>query len=223
MTRRTAPFVLVLGIAAVVASFGLTEPQEADPAVPAPASDIEILPWDVATVIGASVLVMRGVDDPNETFPVIVAPEAAAGLQEPDFRYAGFVLSGATVTDYRESVDPPESVSLGVVLGFVDAAGRRATVSLFVDYEFSGDSLSVGRASALPLGPDVPEVRLFVVPVEAVPADAFRPETTLHELLSLAAANDVANRTGGETTLLRDYYLLGFVVDRLWPDAAVEL
>ena len=174
-------------------------------------------------MIGASVLRMRGVEDSDQTFPVVF-DSASTDLAEPEFRYDGFVLSAIAVTDYRESVEPPETVSLEVVLSFVDIVGRRATVSLFVDYGFSDSTLNVSEAVAVPLGPDIPEVRMFVVPVDAMPPDAFRSDTTQFELLRLAAANDVAGRQGESLgSVPQEYYLLGFVVDRLWPDAIVEL
>lgn len=189
-----------------------------------PVVSLDELPLDLSLVIGASVLRMRGVDDPETTWPIIFSSPAGAGLQEPDFDYDGFTLVGVALTDWDLLAAAPPTLTLNALLIFGDPAGRRATMSLIADYGFTEENMVIGSASALTLAPPDPEVRLFIVPAEDVPDDVLDVEAGELELLHHVAAHAVGvSGSAQPPTTARDYYVFAFIVDRLPPDAQVQL
>lgn len=185
---------------------------------------IDQLPWHVPMVVGASVLGMRGNDRPADIWPVVIAPPAAAGLRDPEFLYSGFSLADVAVIDTRMSERLPGGIALRALLTFVDGAGRRARTLLGVHYTISERDVEIAEANVLPVAPARPEARLFIVPAEAFPGPVLDTVSDPLELLRQVSAKAVTGPAAGRVTRAPgDYTVFAFFLDRLPPDAEVQL
>ena len=180
---------------------------------------VDDLPYHVSMIVGASVLAMRGRDTPEAVWPVWIASEARAALQEPEFRYQGFALAATGLAEFDGPTTDPETASLSAVLDFVDDAGRRASAALLVEYGFTSERLEIREAEVVALAPARPEVRLFMVPADAFPGSALQSKGNGLELLRAV----VENASNEAWPLPREYYIFAFIADRLPPDAVLEL
>ena len=109
------------------------------------------MPWDATMVFAASVLTMRGRDETTDLSPVVLTPAAKKALRKPAFRFDGFKLAGYNLTAYGEPSPFTDALMASAILTFIDAADRRATVSLVVDYGFVGRKIEIKSANVLTL------------------------------------------------------------------------
>ena len=193
--------------------------QEADGGPRLRTAAVNDLPYHVSMIVGASVLAMRGRDTPEAMWPVRIATEARAALQEPEFGYEGFALVATGLASFDEPSTDPETASLSAVLDFIDDAGRRASAALLVEYGFASEWLEIREAEVVALAPTRPEVRVFIVPVDEFPGGALQSEGDGLELLRAV----VENASHEPSSLQREYYIFAFGADRLPPDAVLEL
>ncbi|HJO73923.1 MAG TPA: hypothetical protein QGH84_01745 [Rhodospirillales bacterium] len=178
------------------------------------------IPWHATMAIGAAVLSMRGQAKPVDLFPVSLSPEAAKDLQDPDFRYEGYALSGLAITEFQASTAQPGAVEISALLTFSDAIGRRVSTMLAVRYGFSGRNVKILKASVLPVAPSKPLAKIFIVPAKDVPSNFLQLDE--REMLTHVAAKAV-RRSGNIQKTKKDYYVFAYYLDRLPADAEVQL
>lgn len=182
------------------------------------------IPFDATMVIAASVLAMRGRDDSKTLAPVVVAPAAKAALSEPAFRYDGFTLTGIWLTNYAVTSPSADAVSVDALLGFADAVGRHATISLAADYGVAPRKIEVKSASAVTVAAESPLVRLSVVPATAFPDGVLSPELDWPQLARVVADKALTPEAAKRLPLApEDLYVFAFFQDRLPPDAEVQI
>ena len=188
-----------------------------------PLLTIDQLPAEVSLVISASVLNMRGEDDPETIWPVSFSSEADAGLKEPGFNYDNFLLIGAGLRDWGVSTDDPSLYSLSAMLVFADPIGRRTTVMLVADYKITDKNLDVTNAAALTMTPPAPEARIYVVPVNNFPATLLEVKTDEAEFFNTVVDRAVGAGEKAVASTPEDYYVFAFVLDRLTGDSKFQL
>lgn len=177
------------------------------------------VPTELSLVISASVLSMRGEDDPETIWPVSISPEAAAGLKDPNFAFDGFTLLGTGLRSWDMVSDDPPLYTLSAVLVFADEVGRRATMSLVADYSISDQNLKIERAVALTMAPPSPETRIYVVAAKDIPGSLLERSADQLELFRTVADRAVHSAGGAP----QDYYVFAFVIDRVSPDSQFQL
>lgn len=181
------------------------------------------VPTELSLVISASVLSMRGEDDPEAIWPVSISPEAAAGLKDPNFAFDGFTLLGTGLRSWDMVSDDPPLYTLSAVLVFADKVGRRATMSLVADYSISDQNLEIERAAALTMAPPSPETRIYVVMAKDIPDSLLEGSTDQLELFRTVADRAVHGAGGAIASSPQDYYVFAFVIDRVSPDSQFQL
>ncbi len=188
-----------------------------------PLLSVDELPAELSLVISASVLSMRGEDDPEAIWPVDISSEAAAGLKDPGFAYEDFRLVGAGLRDWGVASQDPLLYNMSVLLVFADQIGRRATVMLVADYGFSEKNLEIKNAAALTMAPPNPESRIFVVPAKDFPASLLDAGSGAVALFRNVAERAIGVGGGSAPSTPEDYYVFAFVLDRLPADSQFRL
>ena len=185
---------------------------------------VRAIAWDTSAVIDASALSMRGITDPSLHWPVRFSETAQKVLREPHFRFQDFDLS--TVGVRRTAAPParPDLRSLEAALGFADAFDRKTDVALRAEYFLSENGIEVTRADVMSIVPPEPRVRILFVPVADISETDLQNGPIETDMLQLALDRSL-DRTGISTVPAgpADYYVFAFFLDRLPPDAAVEL
>jgi hypothetical protein len=180
-----------------------------------------LLPADWRAVTGAIALRLRG---DSATDPVVFAPEVGERLDSGAGFYDGFGLDGITIGSYGDSPYDDAAVNLTGLLHFADDVERRAVVAYAADYRLERNRIVVDRADATPLFLPDPEAELFFVPADKVPADLLVGNSGFAGIAALVWQNAVSFELpwqvpSGEA----DYVAIALFLDRVAPDAVVEL
>jgi len=180
--------------------------------------------WDTSAVIDASALVMRGIDNSSQLWPVRFSDAALKTLREPHFRFEGFSLSAAGGRRLPAASVAPAMRGFDAVLKFTDILGRRTAVALRAEYDLSNGGLQVGRADVMSIVPERPTVRFLFVPAADLPSSSVTSHPKDTDFLRLAMSKAVAGpgrpvAPTGPT----DFYVFAFFLNRLPPDANVEM
>ena len=173
----------------------------------------EELPWEITAVIGGAVLEIRKLEETGPMWPVQFDDKVARALKESEFRYQGFGLSAVAVTSYQRAFSG--AMDLSALLIFVDGDGRRGIVSLVLSFLISGDGLQVVSADLALMAAPNPRARLVITPA------GLSANANFAGLLSAAAENEITPRTAA--SFLQDFEVSAFFLDRLPPDAQVQI
>jgi len=187
-----------------------------------PVTGIDGMPLELSLVFGAAVMRMRGLDDPEAASAIILSPSATNALKSPGFNLETFTLIGTALTDWSKLSDKPLAYSINAMLIFADPVGRRATLSLVADYHIQPDHIEISNASLLPMTPPDPDIVLFVVPAKDVTDDILTGRVSDAAFLEFMSEKAVTKQ-GDAPSTEQDYYVFSYSIDRLLPDAYVEL
>jgi hypothetical protein len=179
---------------------------------------------DSLAVTGAVAQLLRGRTDAAAVAPAVVPAALAEPVAGQAFLYDAFDLDGVSIGNYGPAADGA-GINLTGMLHYADPWGRRAVSSFGADYVVAGETLAVSRLDARPLYMPLPEVALFYVPAAAVPASTLRAlPRTFDAFYALAADHAVVfDPPWGVPTEPAEYYVLAFFMERVAPDARVEL
>jgi hypothetical protein len=182
----------------------------------------EDLPDEINIVLASVVLKMRGLSETRNKAPVHFSDQSLRALNPPPFILEPFSMIGSIITNWGIRQSEPPSIALDALLSFADPLGRRATMSLGVDYTITSSAIEILDVTLLTVPPPDPEVRFFVIPTAQLPADFFsmepRPEA-LHKLIN----ENAFGTTRVPPPIHQSYYVLAYFVDRVRSDANVGL
>lgn len=155
---------------------------------------------------------------------ISLAANADVQIGEKDFKYGGFGVKKSSVLRYVSPADADNARTLAGQLDFEDAIGRKTSVLYIAQYHFVDGSLVIDQASAATLYSTFPDVRMYVVPAEAVMAAPGGLPQTHSGLLEFVLAEGV--RWGPSTPVppgINDYVVFIFLKDRVSPSAKITL
>jgi len=218
LLSRTVAFLcvgLVLGPAFAATSFAETLEELV----------IEGITPDALAVTGAVAQLLRGRSEPAAVAPVVVSGALAEPVTGHSFLYDPFDIAAVSIGNYGPVAGGGGKINLTGMLHYNDAWGRRATASFGADYAVAGQALVVENLDARPLHLPLPEVELFFVPAAQAPVDVVRAlPRTFDPFYAFAHEYAVAfDPPWGVPSAPAEYYILAFFMERISPDARVEM
>lgn len=100
-----------------------------------------------------------------------------------------FILRKISIRRDAAGSDNPLHRRITAVFEMADVLGRRAFVNIAADYLIEDDVLLVRQAAALPVYPQVSDVRFMVVPAKRLPSLKILARLTFSELFTIVAEN----------------------------------
>ncbi len=182
----------------------------------------EQIPDEIKLVLGAVMAHMRGGLDQRIKAPIIFSENALAGSRLVPFILDPFTMIGSVITDWGVRENVPPAIALDALLNFVDPMGRRATLSLVIDYMITKSAVEVIDVTIEAVPPPNPEVRYFFIPEENLPTDVFSQKSSSEKFHRIIKENAVV--IGPEILAgPKPYFVLAYVVDRVRPNAEIDL
>jgi peptidoglycan hydrolase-like protein with peptidoglycan-binding domain len=201
------------------------------------------IPDDIKAVTAAIVQQLR--KDSTGIPRVDFNPSGVHLLAEDNFNYQGFAVTDNIIQDLW-FMDTERNSSLRRLEGsliFRDILGRRAFTHYFIDYELFDDNIVILNSVARPVDPIFPNTQAFIVEAADLQAIAnLNPDFNRFyaEVLSRAVSMTPTSeermirqeleemsffeRIRKTPSTERDYYyMIIFVMDRIMPDAGIEV
>lgn len=185
---------------------------------------VELTP-DVDWVIGAIATRMQNKPiDPSAGRYISFKGDLGQRIPEARFHYEGFTLDTIAVDAYHSLASDPARRWVSAILRFRDIIGRIATAAVRAEYHMQGERITIESAFIAPLSAPVPRIDFFYVPARALPAQILGKRTTHSELWNnVVRHSQRLNRPEEWPPGTNDYLVFAFVMDRLAPDASLEL
>jgi len=180
---------------------------------------------DVDWVIGAIATRMRDEPIPGEARKYL---SFSGGLErripEERFHYPGFTLDTVAIDVYHSLESDPDRRWVSAMLRFQDLLGRRADAAVRAEYRMQGETIIIDSAVVAPLSARAPRVDFFYVPADGLPGRVLHTPTTHGELWNEVVEHSLRlNRPEEWPQGEHDYLVFAFVMDRLAPDASLNL
>ena len=201
------------------------------------------VPPDVRMVTAAIVLQLR--NDPSGIPNVSFDASGVHIVSEADFDYQGFSVTSVLLEEHWVHDTGNDSFICRVEgsLVFEDILGRRALNHFLADYELFSGKIVILNSVARPIDPIFPETQAFIVKAEDLQAivnlnpdfTRFYTETVSRAVSMTPTPEERRLRQELEqmslferirrapTTERYDYFMIIFVMDRIMPDAGVEV
>jgi hypothetical protein len=201
------------------------------------------VPRDVSLATAAIIKKMR--HEPGGVPGVSFSSPGSYQIPDRDFDWQGLSVTKITIVDHwaRKSGKGWHSSKLRGVLQFSDTLGRRALVDYLVDYRFSRRKVVIDRARVMPVAPLFPNTQAFFIQADKlkeivaaqpdfvsfytrIVSDAYSmnptpEEVKEHQALKKKGFFDRLTYSSGKER--KDIFVLVFVMDRLTPDAALDV
>ena len=198
------------------------DPAQETPEPPVASEEVESKRPDIAAVVYAAALQMRG--SSVDTSPVSFSAAAQQALREESHIYRGFGRPLYSVLRFVQSAGQENVYDLGVAMFFVDAGLRRSAVYGELTYTLGETQIAVQSARLSPIVPDRPQTVLSIVPADRVPNDLLQTYPTHAELLPWVVANALS--AGEQATVpsgKKPYYIFAASLDRWAEGAKLEI
>ncbi|NNL65122.1 MAG: hypothetical protein HKP30_02660, partial [Myxococcales bacterium] len=145
-------------------------------------------------------------------------------IPEERFRYAGFTLRTIAVDGHHALETDPDERWVSAVLRFRDAIGRQASAAVRAGYRMQGERIVIDWAFIAPLAAPAPRIDFFYVPASRFPDPILRKRTSHAKLWDEVVKRSLRLARPDEWPVgEQDYLVFAFVMDRLAPDARLEL
>jgi len=192
------------------------------PEPPVASEEIESKRPDIAAVVYAAALQMRG--SSVDTSPVSFSAAAQQALRQETHIYRGFGRPLYSLLRFVRSDGQENVYDLGVAMFFVDAGLRRSAVYGEFTYALGETQIVVQSARLSPIMPDRPQTVLSIVPADRVSNDLLQTYPTHAELLPWVVVNALS--AGEQATVpsgKQPYYIFAASLDRLAEGAKLEI
>ena len=201
------------------------------------------VPGDIRMVTAAIVKKLR--QDPAGFPGVAFDPAGSHYTPETSFDYQGFSVSTVSIVDHwaKETGNKSFACRLHGVLTFDDALGRRTLLDYVADYELFQNKVVILKSQILPIPPIFPRTQAFFIDAgkfqkildqrpdfssfyAQVVTKAHNMTPTPEERKARQARqsmNFVERLKSDAAVQRKDHFLVIFVMDRLTPDAELEV
>ncbi len=180
------------------------------------------IPADAKIAVNALVMAMRGHTPNRAVLPALFAEGVRESVSDPRFRYQGFVLIKIGVSGLSNVKGVPGQRRLHGTLRFMDVAQRRISVDYLLNYRLQGNELLILGAAIRTVSPNRPQMRWYMVPEDDLAIDPAQPNLDHLQLMSRAMEGGIRKSDNLNWGRAGDYYMIGFVLDRLPAGANVE-
>jgi len=198
------------------------DPAQETPEPPVASEEVESKRPDIAAVVYAAALQMRG--SSVDTSPVSFSAAAQQALREESHIYRGFGRPLYSLLRFVRSDGQENVYDLGVAMFFVDAGLRRSAVYGEFTYALGETQIVAQSARLSPIVPDRPQTVLSIVPADRVPNDLLQTYPTHAELLPWVVVNALS--AGEQATVpsgKQPYYIFAASLDRLAEGAKLGI
>ncbi len=225
-----------------------TRTQYETPPFEMPVPEFEVVsedevPGDVRLVTAAILEKMRHEKQSLET--VRFARDGKHVLSEPDFAFEGFNLDSVIIEEYQaqELSDEDYLCRLKGYLTFVDPLNRQTVNYYTAEYRMTSAGITIDKSAAFTVSPVFPETKAFILKEEHLEMAVRSAESFIELYAEVAAMAQSMTPTreeirqkreqeemsfferlrSGTSTESKDQVMVIFVMNRLTPDAALEV